>query len=650
MTINTVSIKDKLTDGKFLIENISEAQTIEGTFKPTFTVAIKADNNARIIVHHMIGTRQEIVTNGDPIAQDDKVVISLSEDDLARMKKLQVIVDGTPTNLTAQLRQSGKAEVTITGDTQIVGEFDPHYSVSWTSDPIGAEITMTVVQTGRTLENQQLVIFNQEVKMTLPEAWARRFVSCEYTNGLTSGKVTNYLTGEGVSFKIEGDFSMHITFNPTYPVSIDSKGTSLVAMIGANPLTSGMELVRGEVVELFISEADYNALKGIKVNDVDKKAAFAKNALGLYALKLPKAQSELTVEAVPYNPFVTLEISGVNEAFVTIAAGGKTLTNGAEKVESETPVTLTLTEEGKAKIRSLTLDGVDRLAALQDGVFTFTLTADAKLELAFNAEETPTDRPVLTLAEGLDRYVEVSANGTPITELSSTLDANTEVILSLTEEGKAKLASLTVGAEDVLAKFVENRYSFTIAENTAIAFTLKAEQKVKLILEGNLTSYVTVLVASKPVTAPEMELTVGTEVMLMVPEAVRVNLSKLTVGGADILSKIQNGMYTFTLTEDTKIAAQVKLTKPEPNPTLVESELLSQVQVFPNPTRGLLSLQNAEHVELIYLYTSAGQLVQHLRVGVEETGLLDLRNLPSGIYILRLQAADGIRLLRVVKI
>ena len=70
------------------------------------------------------------------------------------------------------------------------------------------------------------------------------------------------------------------------------------------------------------------------------------------------------------------------------------------------------------------------------------------------------------------------------------------------------------------------------------------------------------------------------------------------------------------------------------------------VTVFPNPTTGQLTVNLAEYLDQevsLQVFDLTGQPVQASRTKLVEsaTEQLDLSNLPSGIYWLRLQSADG---------
>ena len=65
---------------------------------------------------------------------------------------------------------------------------------------------------------------------------------------------------------------------------------------------------------------------------------------------------------------------------------------------------------------------------------------------------------------------------------------------------------------------------------------------------------------------------------------------------------------------------------------------------YPNPTKDKIIFN--ENVNFIYVYSSSGFLVKQSEITSDE---LDLSNLNSGIYILKMQTESGIRIDKLIK-
>ena len=77
---------------------------------------------------------------------------------------------------------------------------------------------------------------------------------------------------------------------------------------------------------------------------------------------------------------------------------------------------------------------------------------------------------------------------------------------------------------------------------------------------------------------------------------------------------------------------------------ITPAEPLSTIVVYPNPTTGTVTIQ-ADEVERVEIYDNAGRLVGKS----DATRRLDLSNLPSGTYLLRITTPQGTAVSRVVK-
>ena len=73
------------------------------------------------------------------------------------------------------------------------------------------------------------------------------------------------------------------------------------------------------------------------------------------------------------------------------------------------------------------------------------------------------------------------------------------------------------------------------------------------------------------------------------------------------------------------------------------------VQIGPNPTDGALYVVGLEEVRELRLYDLLGHCQGSWLVAGQRTKTLDLSQLPSGVYVLRLWGPAGVRVLRVVK-
>jgi hypothetical protein len=81
-----------------------------------------------------------------------------------------------------------------------------------------------------------------------------------------------------------------------------------------------------------------------------------------------------------------------------------------------------------------------------------------------------------------------------------------------------------------------------------------------------------------------------------------------------------------------------------------EIEQDNSLFVFPNPSTGIFKIDNAlmeiKNVEVVNL---SGQTLQHVVKVDSNTTTIDLRNSPSGLYLLRMETSHGIKVCRLIK-
>jgi hypothetical protein len=85
-------------------------------------------------------------------------------------------------------------------------------------------------------------------------------------------------------------------------------------------------------------------------------------------------------------------------------------------------------------------------------------------------------------------------------------------------------------------------------------------------------------------------------------------------------------------------------------PTNTALKLARQIQLIPNPTNGLLSIQLPYTNEVeVAIYSLDGQLLQQQRTNKTDHILLDISDLPNQIYLIRLMTDEGVVTKRIMK-
>ena len=133
----------------------------------------------------------------------------------------------------------------------------------------------------------------------------------------------------------------------------------------------------------------------------------------------------------------------------------------------------------------------------------------------------------------------------------------------------------------------------------------------------------------------------------------------IEAGNGDYTVQLPDGSYKVTAKKegyedaelDVTVAGEdqnVKLTLRLKEKTAVESVLLSAVTLTPNPASVAIRLLNAEAAKSYAVYTLRGVEVMRGVLAGESMVAIDVTSLADGVYLLRVDAADGARVLHFV--
>ncbi len=127
--------------------------------------------------------------------------------------------------------------------------------------------------------------------------------------------------------------------------------------------------------------------------------------------------------------------------------------------------------------------------------------------------------------------------------------------------------------------------------------------------------------------------------------------------GVQVVSSVRSGNFVkgyrfqvvegtlFFLEESTNLRDEsnlMRLEAPITNTSTIAT--VQDLQVYPNPTTGMLTLQTAAQVEAVYLYNLAGKLILSPTVNN-----IDISSLASGVYIVQVKTDKGLLHKKVVK-
>lgn len=79
---------------------------------------------------------------------------------------------------------------------------------------------------------------------------------------------------------------------------------------------------------------------------------------------------------------------------------------------------------------------------------------------------------------------------------------------------------------------------------------------------------------------------------------------------------------------------------------LSETELEKNLQVYPNPVAKNFTIKNIGE-SVVYIYSLNGALVKQFQIS--GNAQVDVSDLPNGVYVLKLENTDRIKITRIIK-
>ncbi|MCB9223566.1 MAG: T9SS type A sorting domain-containing protein [Crocinitomicaceae bacterium] len=118
----------------------------------------------------------------------------------------------------------------------------------------------------------------------------------------------------------------------------------------------------------------------------------------------------------------------------------------------------------------------------------------------------------------------------------------------------------------------------------------------------------------------------------------------------DWVAQNQNGYYTLLYTDQNGCSTFSLVNNIiEITTAGIEEDEAFVVNLYPNPTQGILNLELGTSIDLLLVVTMNGQVVQTQRQLTEGIQTLDLSDLPGGVYMIQLVKEDKIVNKRIVK-
>ena len=235
-----------------------------------------------------------------------------------------------------------------------------------------------------------------------------------------------------------------------------------------------------------------------------------------------------------------------NKVKLTLVGENITSNPSAGEIEKNTNVTVTVTPESNMKVKSFTVNGVERKSDLVNNVFNFRIEENTTIRVEYEEKNPkPAEEKVKLTLVGEN----ISSN-----PIAGQIKKGEDVIVTVAPAANKEVSLFTVNGTDKKSDLINNQYKFKIEVDTEIKVEYKekvqnpAEQKVKLTLVGENIS-------SNPIAG---QIKKGEDVIVTVAPATNKEVSLFTVNGTDKKSDLINNQYKFKIEVDTEIKVEYK--------------------------------------------------------------------------------------------
>ena len=445
-------------------------------------------------------------------------------------------------------------------------------------------------------------------------------------------RATNQYTVQGKDVEIVCRYELDPT--AIYAVTFDTplqEAGALNVVADGNILKSGEKVPEGTVLHLLVvvQATDYSLLS-LKANGEELMKDGVPNDF-TYTVSGKDVHIEHDfVKNSEFTCVVTIDTPLPTVGALTAKTAKKSLTSG-EAVQGGTYIFLEAAPATGYKLVAIFVNGYDRTS--------FKSCAANRRAIRIWATFEPSDPNTFAVTFATPKAeqgtLSVTADGKAL-QAGALVKNNTQLAVTATPQPGYKLKALTANGEDISATG-----QYTVKDKD-VKIVCEFESLPRLILTQPEHGTLTATCDGKPLQTGDF-LKVGQNIAFTAKAE-----EGYVVRGLVINEQLYATPCAFTCTSHNVVATA--LIAPRANkPTHVEPAVLADLRAYPNPATTTLTVEGLAAARALSLVASTGQVVRHCRLQGESILVLDVSTLPSGLYLLVVEAADGARTLRVVR-
>jgi len=290
-------------------------------------------------------------------------------------------------------------------------------------------------------------------------------------------------------------------------------------------------------------------------------------------------------------------------------------------------MTFTLTPQVGYRVKEVLVDGINNEAAIESESYTF--------------EDIVSSHTIVVKFEKQDFVIMASvetAGGTIAPAGASVITYNGSKAYTITAQTGYMIDKVLIDGINDDKAVSSGKYTFS---NVTDNHTIVAHFKLR-------TYDITATQGANGTVTPEgiTAVNYGASITYTITPNAGYMIKTVTVDGKSNAAAVASGTYTFTnVTAKHTIAATFALL----NTIQAEGDALGEIVIYPNPTSGELKIENGElKIENIEIYNITGQKIT-FNFQLSTFNSIDISDLPTGIYFLRIQTENGTVVRKVIK-
>ena len=510
---------------------------VDAVYSNGYTLSISSSGNGSVSYQ---GTTIRNTTKSFDVDKNSSATITLTPDDGYHVASLKV----NGTDVTSKIASNKYTISNITSNTTVSVTFEqtpPTCTLTISASGYGsASYGGVSIRNGSQSFN---INSGNSATVTFYPDDGYRVASVKVNNTDVTSQVSN---NRYTISNISSNTTLAVTFEEapvtTYRLTISASGNGSATYggVGIRNGSQSFNINSGNSATVTFTPDDGYRIASVKVNNTDVTSQVSNNRYTISSIT-SNTTLAVTFEEMP-EIYFTLSISASGNGSVLFRSSTIKEEEKVFPVLEGTTTTITfLPDEGYELVR-LTINGTDQTSNVSNNSYTIkNIGTNIEVEATFEAIAPTTYTLSITASGGGS----ATYNGTSARNQTRTftVDEGTSATISFAPDNGYRIVSLKVNNTDVTSGVVNNQY--TISNITANTDVVVAYDHIKYTLSiqsgfGGSASYNGTTISN---TTKSFSVSSGSSATISITPNSGYRLSKMTVNGSDVTSKVSNNQY-----------------------------------------------------------------------------------------------------------